>query len=65
MKNFVVVMCLISICSACNAEQPTAKREKKKVCISVYDAKINKEVEKFRTMKIHEKYEGTKVLEKK
>ena len=65
MKNFVIAMCLISICSACNAEQPPAKQEKKKVCINVYDAKMNKEVEKCRTMKIHEKYEGTKVLEKK
>jgi hypothetical protein len=33
----------------------------KEVCINVWDAKLNKEVKKCRTMKIHEKYEGTKV----
>ncbi len=35
--------------------------ETKRVCIKVLDNKTNKEVEKCRTMKIHEKHEGTKV----
>lgn len=38
-------------------EQPQVER----VCIMVYDGKLKKEVEKCRTMKIHEKFEGTKV----
>lgn len=38
--------------------------ETKKVCIKTTDAKTGKEVEKCRTMKIHEKHEGTKVPEK-
>ena len=33
----------------------------KKVCIKVLDNKTNKLVEKCRTMKIHNKHEGTKV----
>jgi len=37
----------------------------KKVCIKTTDAKTGKEVEKCRTVKIHEKHEGTKVPEKK
>lgn len=40
------------------------KPETKKVCIKTTDAKTGKEVEKCRTMKIHEKHEGTKVPEK-
>lgn len=35
--------------------------EQKKVCIKVWDAKLNKEVEKCKNMKIHEKHDGTKV----
>jgi curli biogenesis system outer membrane secretion channel CsgG len=35
--------------------------ETKRVCIKVLDNKTNKEVEKCRTIKIHEKHEGTKV----
>lgn len=38
--------------------------ETKKVCIKTTDAKTQKEVEKCRTVKIHEKHEGTKVPEK-
>lgn len=33
----------------------------KKVCIKTTDPKTQKEVEKCRTVKIHEKHEGTKV----
>jgi hypothetical protein len=33
----------------------------KKVCIKTTDAKTGKEVEKCKTVKIHEKHEGTKV----
>lgn len=35
--------------------------ETKRVCIKVLDNKTNKEVEKCRVMKVHEKHEGTKV----
>lgn len=47
--------------------QPAEKKEveTKRVCIKVWDAAKQKEVEKCRTMKIHEKREGTKVPEKK
>lgn len=40
------------------------KPETKRVCIMVLDNKTNKEVEKCRVMKIHEKKEGTKIPEK-
>ena len=33
----------------------------KKTCIKTTDAKTGKEVEKCRTVKLHEKHEGTKV----
>lgn len=39
------------------AEAPVAK----KVCINAWDAKLNKEVQKCKTMKIHKKHEGTEV----
>jgi hypothetical protein len=42
-------------------KEETKKPETKRVCIMVWDAKQNKEVEKCRTMKIHEKHEGNKV----
>lgn len=38
-----------------------APAESKKVCIKTTDAKTGKEVEKCKTMKKHEKHEGTKV----
>ncbi len=40
------------------------KPETKKVCIKTTDAKTQKEVEKCRVVKIHEKHEGTPVPEK-
>jgi hypothetical protein len=40
------------------------KPETKRVCIKTTDAKTQKEVEKCRVVKIHEKHEGTKVPEK-
>jgi hypothetical protein len=36
----------------------------KKVCIKTTDAKTGKEVEKCKTVTLHEKHEGTKVPEK-
>ena len=33
----------------------------KKACIKVWDAKLNKEVEKCKVIKIHKKYDGTTV----
>lgn len=51
-------------------EQVKLKQEEpvsttKRVCIKVYDAKLKKEVEKCREIKIHKKYEGKKVPTKK
>jgi curli biogenesis system outer membrane secretion channel CsgG len=49
---------------AASAAAPAVEKkepETKRVCIKVLDNKTNKEVEKCRTMKIHEKHEGTKV----
>lgn len=76
MKDLFLVF-LFSLCAtACNAdpvptptvsavtEAPVEKApevKSKKVCIKVWDAKLNKEVEKCRTMKIHQKHEGTNV----
>ena len=40
------------------------KPETKRVCIKTTDAKTQKEVEKCRVVKIHEKHEGTPVPEK-
>jgi hypothetical protein len=37
----------------------------KKVCIKTTDPKTQKEVEKCRTVKIHEKHEGTKMSDAK
>jgi hypothetical protein len=42
------------------AEAPKTK----KVCIKTTDAKTGKEVEKCKTVTLHEKHEGTKVPEK-
>ena len=51
-----------------NKATPAAASDKKdeapktkKTCIKTTDAKTGKEVEKCRTVKIHEKHEGTKV----
>lgn len=46
------------------ASDPTPVQSKR-VCIKVFDAKQNKEVEKCRTLKTHQKHDGTKVPEKK
>lgn len=32
-----------------------------RVCINVWDAKLNREVRKCRTLKLHKKHEGTEV----
>ena len=45
--------------------EESAKSEMKKMCITVYDAKKKKDVEKCRTIKTHKKFEGTAVPEKK
>ena len=42
-------------------EQKKDKPTTEEVCIMVFDGKLKKEVEKCRTMKIHDKFEGTKV----
>jgi hypothetical protein len=77
MKKILGLITLAFAAAACSAEatkaapakppvaqSATAEKsapEQKKVCIKVWDAKLNKEVEKCRTLKIHEKHEGNKV----
>jgi hypothetical protein len=64
MKNLLasIFIALGLISTSVMAEEK--KPETKKVCIKTTDAKTQKEVEKCRTVKIHEKHEGTKVPEK-
>ena len=51
---------------AASAPAPAASApETKKACIKTTDAKTGKEVEKCRTVKIHEKHEGTKIEDAK
>lgn len=78
MKKILGIILLSFSAIACSAEtKPSApaakveevkkeehkKPETKRVCVKVLDNKTNKEVEKCRTMKVHEKREGTKVSE--
>lgn len=81
MNKLLGVILLSFSAVACSAENkpvvtPAAKTEEvkkqehkapevKKKCVKVLDNKTNKEVEKCKTMKVHEKREGTKVPEKK
>jgi hypothetical protein len=49
-----------------DAKKDTAPApETKKACIKTTDPKTGKEVEKCRTVKIHEKHEGTKIEDAK
>jgi hypothetical protein len=54
--------------AAAPAAPTSAKKDEapktKKVCIKTTDAKTGKEVEKCKTVTLHEKHEGTKVPEK-
>ncbi len=76
MKNLLLALAISFSTTACSQEliaKPTApvkveekkeevkKPETKRVCVMVWDAKQSKEIEKCRTMKIHEKHDGTKV----
>ena len=63
MKNIIFVAGL-ALALAAGVQAEEAKPETKKVCVKTTDAKTQKEVEKCRTVKIHEKHEGTKVPEK-
>mgnify|MGYP000290744535 CR=1 FL=1 len=63
MKNIIFVAGL-ALVLATGVQAQEAKPETKKVCVKTTDAKTQKEVEKCRTVKIHEKHEGTKVPEK-
>jgi hypothetical protein len=47
--------------AAAAKEEKSDAPETKRVCITVTDSKTGKPVEKCRKMKIHKKYEGTKV----
>jgi hypothetical protein len=47
--------------AAAAKEEKSDAPETKRVCITVTDSKTGKPVEKCREMKIHKKYEGTKV----
>lgn len=55
----------VAAAPAAPAAAPAAEAPKtKRACITVKDAKTGKDVEKCRTIKIHEKHEGTKVPDK-
>lgn len=66
MKTILIAL-LASFAIACNAGTPAPAKsaDMKKACITVYDAKLKKDVEKCRTIKTHKKYDGTAVPEKK
>lgn len=66
MKNLFWSLCLAAglAFSAVNTIAAEAAPETKKACIKTTDPKTGKEVEKCRTVKVHEKHEGTKVPEK-
>jgi hypothetical protein len=76
MKKLLTVLALSAFTVSCSAESAkpvavpvnteskkgeTNSPETKRVCIMVWDAKLNKEVEKCRIIKIREKHEGTAV----
>lgn len=48
-----------------SAAEEAKKPETKRVCVMQKDAKTGKEKEVCKTMKVHQKLEGTKVPEKK
>lgn len=64
MKKLVTLLVATALAFPVMAADAPAKPATKKVCIKTTDAKTGKEVEKCRTVKIHEKHEGTKVPEK-
>ena len=59
MKNLLALVIAATFSITAMAADAPAKAEK--VCIKTKDAKTGKEVEKCKTMKKHEKKEGTKV----
>ena len=67
MKWLAAIALIISTASsACgnttdNTPKEATKPTTERVCIMVYDAKLKKETEKCRTIKIHEKHDGTAV----
>lgn len=72
MKKILLILLLSVTSVACSSEvqkEPTLepvtitdKKPKEEItCIMVWDAKQQKEIKKCRTIKIHEKHEGTKV----
>lgn len=73
MKKILALLILAISTVSCNADTTKAPEENstpvvekkepetKKVCIKVWDSKANKEIEKCKNIKIHEKHEGTKV----
>lgn len=69
MKKIILLLAISYSSLACSTKLPSEqiednKPKTKKVCIQVWDAKKEKEVEKCKTLKIHEKHEGNKVPQK-
>lgn len=64
MKNIIFIAGLALVLATGGVQAEEAKPETKKACIKTTDPKTKKEVEKCRTVKVHEKHEGTKVPEK-
>jgi hypothetical protein len=67
MKSILVILlsCFVLSCNAGILPEQKYQATTKKVCILVYDSKLNKNVQKCRVTKIYKKYEGTPVPEKK
>lgn len=67
MKSLLVILltCVTLTSNAGSKTEPVKDDAMKKVCITVFDAKQKKDVEKCRTVKTHKKYDGTAVPEKK
>ena len=64
MKNIIFIAGLALVLATGGVQAQEVKPETKKVCIKTTDPKTQKEVEKCRVVKIHEKHEGTPVPEK-
>lgn len=64
LHSTVVMACTEKVDTKPATEPPAQVQqqpEERRVCIMVYDARQRKDVEKCKTLKIHKKYEGTKI----
>jgi hypothetical protein len=64
MKQLLALVMAASFATVAMAADEPAKPETKKVCVMQKDAKTGKDKEVCKTIKVHQKHEGTKVPEK-